>query len=264
MPFNVLSLGCSHSLGYYNEKNEPSHQNTWPNAVYQAHKEKINQWWHIALPGHGIIDYCWTLLELEKNNLLDKIDTLVIQYTSEPRIIFYPIPNVIQKFFRSVVHQSFIDNNKPYSSMNLSYFIRTRGLKVPPLNMASTSIIPHIVDGVFTSDNYQRGTKEAIEQLKHWDLITSSFSESTAVRFSIKYSHQEIKAICERNNIKLFQFIWPYVTGPDWMIEDDIKYVDENISDYRKIANKNLHVNKIGCDIINKNILEHLKYLGKN
>ena len=86
--------------------------------------------------------------------------------------------------------------------------------------------------------------------------MISAFSSSSTVKQAVRLSYEKIHQIAEKNNIELYEFMWPgFLTD----IEDEIHIVDKNIEDYHKFRNFNGHVNKEGHEIIKNNIINYLQ-----
>ena len=80
----TLWIGCSHSAGTYNLKNENINQFGIPCAVGTSFD--YGNWKIVACPGYGIIEFSNIVSELYYNNLLD-FDNIIVQLTTEPRLI---------------------------------------------------------------------------------------------------------------------------------------------------------------------------------
>ena len=82
----ILCIGCSHSIGAYDLKNDIIDYNGW--IKYMSDNIITNKRWRgISMPGCGILHYTLFLNELDKFSALrDHIDTIIIQHTSELRM----------------------------------------------------------------------------------------------------------------------------------------------------------------------------------
>lgn len=248
MSTNIISFGCSHSLGHYDE-NDNYHGVPWHKEVFWNCND-ANYFFHASLPGHGVIDYCYYLTKLDEEGVLKNTNKIIIQHTSEPRCIFYLIRDVHKKFFRRKI-MNFFDNDItiPYRSENLKDFLSEYNYKTElvPLNMVGTSIYNHI----FSTKN--------IQFIQDFENIISSFSSSNTVTQAVNLSYEKIHQIVEKNDIQLYEFLWP---GFPTDINSEIHIVDKNIEDYNKFRNFNGHVNKKGHDIIKTNIINYLQDSG--
>lgn len=245
MSTNIISFGCSHSLGYYDE-NDMYHGVPWHEEVVKR-CDDVNYFFHVSMPAHGVIDYCYYLTKLDEEGVLKNTNKLIIQHTSEPRCVFYLFRDVHKKFFRKRI-MNFFDNDitTPYYCANLKDFLFEyySKIEISPLNMVGTSIYNHI----FNTKN--------IQFIEDFEKIISAFSSSSTVKQAVRLSYEKIHQIAEKNNIELYEFMWPgFLTD----IEGEIHIVDKNIEDYHKFRNFNGHVNKEGHEIIKNNIINYLQ-----
>lgn len=246
---NIISFGCSHSLGWYTDNDDNNIQSAWPRAIYERHNN-INYFFHVAMPAHGVIDYCYILTELDKDGILRNTDRLIIQHTSEPRCIFYKFnPKIIQEFYKNEIRAYFdSDIIKPYKSVNtMETFVSEYGnsnLPQPvPLNMTGTSIMKYILDTTNSKNS------------ENFHQLLTSFMPSNTVTQSIKLSYEKIHEIAKRNNIELCEFIWPGMTTD---IEHPLHSVSEGIVNYSDVSNFNGHVGMEAHAIITNNIINYL------
>lgn len=244
---NIISFGCSHSMGYYDTNDYNNILYAWPKSVYEKCKN-VNYFFHIALPGHGVIDYCYLLTKLDKDGILKNTDKIIVQYTSEPRCVFYHHPLIIEKFYKNEIRSYFDgDITEPYQIVSTKDFFKKKYDKddVPfPLNIAGTSIFKYILD----NNNTRIAEK--------FDAMISAFAPSSTVVQAVRLSYEKIHQLAKKNNIELYEFLWPGMTTD---IENKIHIVDKNISDYNKFKNSNGHANKEGHEIIKNNILDYLR-----
>lgn len=244
---NIISFGCSHSMGYYDTNDCNNILYAWPKAVHEKCKN-VNYFFHIGLPGHGVIDYCYYLTKLDEEGILKNTDKLIIQHTSEPRCVFYHHLKVLEKFYKNEVRSYFDDDiTENFKMVNTKDFFIKKYNKnnLPlPLNIAGTSILKYIVDN--------NSTRIA----EKFDAMISAFVPSSTVVQAVRLSYEKIHQLAKKNNIELYEFLWPGMTTD---IENKIHIVDKNIPDYNKFRNSNGHVNKEGHEIIKNNILDYLQ-----
>jgi hypothetical protein len=247
---NIISFGCSHSMGYYDTNDNNNILYAWPKSVYKKCKN-VNYFFHIALPGHGVIDYCYLLTMLDKDGILKNTDKIIVQHTSEPRCVFYHHPLILEKFYKNEVRSYFdSDITEPYTMVSTKDFFKKKYDKddVPfPLNIAGTSILKYILDN---------NTSKIAEQL---DIIISAFAPSSTVTQAVRLSYEKIHKITEKNNIELYEFIWPGMTTD---IETMLPKVSGGIKNYSEVSNFNGHADKIANEIITNNIINHLHVCG--
>lgn len=243
---NIISIGCSHSLGSYDEKDNVDKHMPWPRAVF-TNCTDVGYFFHIGLPGHGVIDYCFYIEQLDKEGILKDVDKLLIQHTSEPRCVFYISENVHSKFFKTKIKKYF-DNKKTtkYRTEDLRNFLQEkfdprRGLI--PLNICGTSIFSHL----FNTSNMQF--------MEDFEILVHNFSKSNTAKQAVNLSHQRIHQLAEKNNIELHEFIWPNMSTD---IEAELFSPDPG-DDYDNMRNYNGHVNKEGHEIIKNSILDYLR-----
>lgn len=82
----ILCIGCSHSIGAYDLKNDLENNDGW--IRYLSDNITTDKRWRgISMPGCGLLHYTLYLYQLDKSNALKShIDTIVIQHTSELRM----------------------------------------------------------------------------------------------------------------------------------------------------------------------------------
>lgn len=277
----ILSFGCSHSCGSYDEKDfclrrdaprsndkvKPPYENLyrelgddWPSEVHRNSNEKH---FHISMSGHGILSYYEALKVFEENGLLQSVDKLLIQHTHELRMVTGTNPNDLHKHICNILVPEFESNTEDFVFHNV--------ILGPVINISHAgSIIEHI--DVFTD-------KKASSDQKLFLLETM-----TNLMASLSYTHNnknifnlallEIKRICERNNIKYYDFAWDsnssYNIGPltnhfkevTTIGEDEFMIIKKTIGDEQYWAYTNPmggHFMKEGTDVANKLIINHLR-----
>jgi hypothetical protein len=252
MPTNILSFGCSHSLGYYNMDNSPSNEKTWPELLFNNSTD-VNFHVHFALPGHGVVDYCFLLMKLEENGVLNNVHKIVIQHTSEPRCVFYTQSKIMEKFFHYRVMPYFdttmvrgtlkVLNVKDF---NLESFI------VRPINLTSrSSFAASVGEGAFDGDNAV-DTQTRLELVDQFDRMSGHFMNSTTVLNIIQLSYEKIQQIVAKHNIELYEFRWPGMLSPF----NNVPIIGSDVEDYDNITNGNGHVIEEHIDKLNSEILE--------
>ena len=264
---NIVSIGCSHSLGYYDMDNNASGEKTWPEALYNSH-ENVSSHVHIALSGHGIVDYCYILMKLAKyDNLLKHVDKLIIQHTSEPRCVFYDDVHMIDKFLHYRI-LSYFHTHWPYGGfnfkkgdnnlkvLNLKEF-NMESFRRRPINLTSPSLGVSIEEGAL-AENRNINSSTKLELVNQFDKMSMLFRNSPTVQNAIRLSHEKIHAIAKENNIKLYEFIWPSMNNPLERTVERLKIVE----DYDKISNYDGHVLEKSIDAINDSIIGLMKTNG--
>lgn len=250
MPTNILSFGCSHSLGYYNMDNSPSNKKTWPELLFNNSTD-INFHVHFALPGHGVVDYCFLLMKLEENNVLNNVHKIVIQHTSEPRCVFYKQSKFMEKFFHYRV-MTYFDTTMVRGSLkvlNIKDF-NLESFKVRPINLTSTSFAASVGDGEFDSDK-PVGTQTRLELVEQFDRMSRYFMNSPTALNIIQLSYEKIHQVAKKYNIELYEFRWPGMSS-----SFNVPEIGSDIEDYETITNGNGHVTEEHIDKLNSEILE--------
>lgn len=276
----ILSLGCSHSAGPYDLKdNKILSKDNWPQAVSKHTQEKYR---HVALPGQGILSYYEVLKYLDEQQQLIHINKLLIQHTQEPRLISSIKPsNIIDSIVEEAVNAVSDDG------LNFKHtIIDNKGLI---LNIGSpNTLFDSIFHGNLTKDKPNSETKLFITEL--FDNLHSLFSYARFYKNIFDLTRAEIVRICERNNIKLFEFAWDWsashtndmtwhyekvhtISSSDYMIvkEEFMKSIANDLNtDYhrnedslRKLfdsyTNKIGHFGEQGEAIAHKVIIDYLK-----
>lgn len=197
----ILSLGCSHSNGpyYENDMNDLDHD-SWPKMLAKRVNEKYR---HIAAPGNGILTYYEILKQLEEQNLLHLVDKLLIQHTQELRIIIsYPDPNDIYEEIENKVFDMFTTN----SELPFIFTVLEQGTV---MNLCSTtSLTSKIFEGVITESKPDTKTKLFITEM--FQNLHSLLGHNKNGQNIFNLTHAEIIRMCERNNIKLYEFAWDW------------------------------------------------------
>ena len=250
MPTNILSFGCSHSLGYYNMDNNPSNEKTWPELLFNNSTD-VNFHVHFALPGHGVVDYCFLLMKLEENNVLNNVHKIVIQHTSEPRCVFYKQSKFMEKFvhYRVMTYFNTTMVRGSLKVLNLKDF-NLESFKVRPINLTSTSFAASVGDGVFDSDN-PVDTQTRLELVEQFDKMSRHFMNSPTALNIIQLSYEKIHQLAEKYNIELYEFRWPGMSS-----SFNVPIIGSDIKDYETITNGNGHVTEEHIDKLNSEILK--------
>jgi hypothetical protein len=242
----ILSIGCSHSVGPYDENDVGQRDSgglyyktgeEWPSVISNMYNTKYR---HIALPGMGMLQYYEVLRYLNENKLLDDIDTIIIQWTHEPRYILPNNKQTLQYMLETDITKMMKSNEE---------FVLFSALYEPCMNIFATSFLDKIFSGMLTSSIPNTETKLFVTDLM--SNITDLFESGTDNK-NIEYLvKNEINRICKNNNIKLFQFNW---------IDTIVKTLDiYNTTDY---TNNIGHLNYLGNKKANGLILRELKQQG--
>lgn len=107
---NVLVIGCSHVECTYTKNNEFESERSWAWHLWNI-RGRREKFYVVPHPGAGIMQYANTLQFLNSQNLLDNIDSCIIQLTGEPRTIF---PDTsINSFYDNL--SNFFNNDNGYN-----------------------------------------------------------------------------------------------------------------------------------------------------
>ena len=210
---NILSIGCSHSVGPYNSndralrdansiaKNMP--YKDFPSKIYkelikQNKKFKFRQ---VSIPGQGILSYLKVLEYYNSKDKLSQFDKLIIQHTHELRIPLYVGDDYInEEQFCEFFSEAFDLDNIPDSF----YFVKSHG----SCNMLSTQgFIPQTVHEKSVS-KHTANTETLLYLLDYHENLVSYFSFNGYDRMIVNNALHRIKEICKINNIKLYDFQW--------------------------------------------------------
>ena len=262
---NIVSFGCSHSLGCHDMDDNVLGEKSWPEALSAS--GNVSSHVHIALPGHGVIDYCYILMKLaEYNDLLEHVDKLIIQHTSEPRCVFYDDVHMIDKFIHYRV-LSYFHTHWPYGGfnfkdgdgnlkvLNLKDF-NLESFRRSPINLTSSSLGVSIEEGAL-AEGRSINSSTKLELVNQFDKMSRNFRHSSSVQNAIRLSYDKIHSIAKDNNIELYEFLWPGMQNPLRTVEK----VELDV-DYDTISNHHGHVLEEGIDAINERIIGLMKTNG--
>lgn len=279
----ILSIGCSHSAGPYDLKdNKILSKDNWPQAVSKQTDEKYR---HIALPGHGLLSYYEVLKYLDEQGQLSHINKLLIQHTQEPRLVTAINPPSI---FDEIVKRS-VDAISD-DDIKFKHTIIDPPGSVLNIGSPNTLFSPTFL-GELTKNKPSSETKLFIVEL--FGNLHSLFSYARFYKNIFDLTRAEIIRICERNDIKLFEFAWDWsgshtndmtwdyekvntISKDNYMIVKDefMKSIasDLNIDYHRNedklkklfdsYTNKIGHFGKQGEAIAHKVIIKYLKSTG--
>lgn len=242
----ILSIGCSHSIGPYDENDVGQRDSgglyyktgeEWPSHISALHGKKHR---HIALPGMGMLQYYEVLKYLNENKLLDDVDTIIIQWTHEPRYIL-PNNNQTLRHMLETDITKMMKGNEDFALYAAFY--------EPCMNIFATSVLDKIFSGMLTSRIPNTETKLFVTELMAniTDLFKSGIDNKN-IEYLVK---NEINRICRNNNIKLFQFDWIDTVNKSLDIFNNAQY-----------TNSIGHLNYIGNRKANKKIIQELKQQG--
>lgn len=194
----TLWIGCSHSAGTYNLKNENINQFGIPCVVGTSFD--YDNWKIVACPGYGIIEYSNIVSELYYNNLLD-FDNIIVQLTTEPRLLGLEKEAEILKYPRLFEYIR-ADKNTPYRlDDDVSHPIEFKMV----FNMHPVSLYELYI-GTFPEN---RSVKVDDALLTMTQNIYQSLSKLLLP--TIRQSYRSIVDICEKEKINLYMF--NYISG---------------------------------------------------
>ena len=243
----ILSIGCSHSVGPYDENDHCKrvygdlYYNTdedWPSLLSVT--KGNTKYRHIAMPGMGMLQYYEVLKYLDENRLLDDVNTLIIQWTHEPRHVLPNNKQPLQHILETDITKMMKDDRD---------FVLYATRYQPCMNVFSTSILTHIFNGKLTSKEPNTENKIFVTELI--SNIHEQFKGSVDdknIQYLVK---NEINRICINNNMKLFEIDW-------------IKTIVDGLDLYNNIQYTNSigHLNSLGNSKANNRIVKELKKQG--
>lgn len=276
----ILSFGCSHSCGPYDEKDFSLRRDAprWDDKVVAPHenmyREMMNDWpsevarnsnekhYHIAISGHGILSYYEVLKAFEENGLLQTVDKLLIQHTHELRMVTGINPGDLQKH----IHNRMIPDFKSATDD----FIFRNIILGPVINAtAPLSVIPQLK----AINNKKPTVDQKLFLIDTLTNLVSLLSYTHTYKNIFDLTLAEIKRICERNNIKYYDFAWDtyssYNLGSITQEFDKVQVISKDDFMVVKPAmgkeqydtratNNGGHLMKEGNDTANKIIIDYL------
>ena len=204
----ILSIGCSHSNGPYNKRDSHVNTDSWPQTVTKNTDEKHR---HISMPGQGILSYYEVIKYLEEQDALSHIDKLLIQYSQEPRVVVSENP---EEIYSNIVKQSVdaVSDNEHIRFSEPKYKHTCITTLTSVYNNANpNTILTHFFSGRLTEVKPKSETKIIVAEL--FNNLHSLFSYSRNYKNIFDLTRLELIRICERNNIKLFEFAWDWSTS---------------------------------------------------
>lgn len=242
----ILSIGCSHSCGPYDENDLGPRDSggiyytegeEWPSVVSTMHNQKHR---HIALPGMGLLQYYEVLKYLDENRLLDAVNTVIIQWTHEPR---YILPNNNQTL------QNMLETDITKMMKGSEKFALYAALYEPCMNIFAASFLDKIFDGKLTSNIPNTETKLFVTELM--SNITDLFKQGTDSKNIEDLVKKEITRICDSNSINTLYFDWKETVINSLDIYNNTEY-----------SNRYGHLNPLGNRKAINRIVRELKQQG--
>jgi len=172
--------------------------NDWPSNVFKKANKKF---YHIGMPGHGILSYYEVLQALEASGLLVDVDKLIVQLTQEPRLVCSPTPKKLQIDIDTLLLPAMQDITEEFT---LNVF--TAGLILNPY--ATHSMINHVNNGLLNSK--KPTAQESLFALEMFENLNLILGYTNVYKNIFDLVYAEIKRICERNNIELYTFAWDF------------------------------------------------------
>ena len=203
MKKKVLCIGCSHLAGAYDKNDNIVGPESWAWHLWNF-RGRTEQFYTLPNPGQGIMQYAALINYLDNNNLLSQLDTVIIQLTSEPRLVWH-----------SAEFNSYYEGIKGLLSLN-DDFVSGRIL-----------ITTDTTETIFSSNQrrmyelYQNKFTTTTEKsiwLDVTDLVSQGMTSPNSIfnsaMFSIYYSY--IVNTLQKHNIKYIVFDWWGKTTNDW------------------------------------------------
>ena len=209
----TLWIGCSHSAGVYDKyDNRVSHFGI-PYLVSQNFDSE--NWKMIAAPGNGLIEYSCILTYLDNNNLLDKFNTLILQLTSEPRLVTFS-PHAERLKFKKLKEYIKCDNNE--RSCPVYHYDND---ETHPKEFFKVALSAHPVN-MFNAYESTFSNKNKLLDLT--ENVSGSLLQVLSLHMQIHF--RNIVSIVERRNIKLHTFNFSERDGVYKFLKNDdyLKY----------------------------------------
>lgn len=193
----TLWIGCSHSAGYYNSNDLMLSERGLPFEVGKNYG--LDNWKAISCPGQGIIEYNNILDHLDQNNLLN-FDNLILQLTSEPRLVSFCSKGESLKFsYIEEYIKSSNDERKSFVYRNDDDYTHDTKFQL------SFNRHPVSLYGIYR-DTFPNNTEVRDALLSMCENLTYSLGKH--IRPLIKAAFKNIIEITERRGIKLYTFSW--------------------------------------------------------
>ena len=195
MKNKVLCIGCSHLAGAYDNDDNIIGPESWAWHLWNF-RGRQEQFYTLPNPGQGIMQYAALVNYLDNNNLLAQMHTVIIQSTSEPRLVLHS-PK-FNSYFEGI--NKMLTSNDDFVD-------------------GKTLITPDTIETVFSSNQRRMyelyhdkftTTKEKTVWLDITDFlsqcITTTNSIANSAMFSIYYTY--IVTTLQRHNIRYIVFDW--------------------------------------------------------
>lgn len=280
----ILSLGCSHSCGSYTAKDfslrrdAPRHHDVVLPPYHNQHREFMDDWpsevgrvaesahYHIAIPGHGILSYYEILKALEDNDLLHSIDKLLIQHTQELRTVTSTTPTRFNDFLHETVIPEFKMNTDDFIFRSVTPDGEVLNINAP---MSLFGNLRRFTTGKIPSE-------QKLFFLDTMETLSSLMSYTQNIKNIFDLTLAEIHRICERNNIKYYDFAWDFnasfsiertkdlrkthvISDSEFMIvKKEFSKLGIDGNNFYSLLSRGGHLMKEGTDIANKIILDYL------
>ena len=192
----TLWLGCSYSSGIYNKKDNRIGLHGVPVEV--ACQFNWDDWKIISAPGQGILEFNVILSHLDNKDLLD-FDNLIIQNTTEPRLVSFDEESERKKFeyLENYMKLDNKDRERPYYRYDADY--------THPENFTMTFNM-HPISLYNRYRHYFNNVSEQAVFLEIADEINRSLDLSLSNHIHTAYKN--IVEIAQRRGINLYTFCW--------------------------------------------------------
>lgn len=231
MKKKVLCIGCSHLAGAYDHDDNITGPESWAWHLWNF-RGREEQFYTLPNPGQGIMQYAALINYLDNNNLLAQLDTVVIQLTSEPRLVWNSLK--FNSYFEGIKDLLLLDDD---------------------FNDGRILLTPETTETIFSSNQrrmyelYQDKFKTTKEKLAWLDItdflnynLTTTDSIFNSTLFSIYYSY--IVTTLQKHGIKYVVFDWWGKTKDAWksisLVEkDEFLFTDDGRSIKDLLVSKN-------------------------
>lgn len=184
----TLWIGCSHSAGEYSANNELINHHGIPYHVYKNFNHH-SEWKSISCSGEGLIRFSTILSFLNDNFLLSKFDNLILQLTSETRLVSYDSVDSYIKIFSDL--RNYINSNRNSHHMLLEEFIKHTKFSSNPTTL-------------FSLYSKEFDTSNKTKLLDNIDTFVQSLN--IEMRLQLKIHCDNILRLVKENDIKLYVY----------------------------------------------------------
>lgn len=203
----TLWLGCSHSLGTYDDDNKFLHHYGIPYHVSKRF-DTLN-WKIVAGSGHGLIEYSSIITFLDNKNMLN-FDNIILQLTAEPRLVLYE------------------DATEKWISLYL--YMKNKSCHVHDLGRDRERRLLNKVFIKNVAANFQTykdvfGKNNNLKLLDMFEKIANSFDVDVE-NTHLKIHTDNIINITKKNNINLYTFVFSHRT-PEYYYFNDYDILEQ-------------------------------------